>query len=591
VTNSQCKILDGLRQRIRRLAVPATIIGLGLLVPLSAAAGGVVTNCTEANLRAAMTGGGRVIFACDGAITLTNTITNTLNTALDGTGHTVTITGPQAFYVSSNSTLTMVFITITNCHSPKGAGVFNNGGTVNLTNVLFENNYANGSLTAGGGGAIYNLAGGRLNADNCTFSNNSAQFCYYCGPCLGGAIYNSNGAVTLRQCLFDSNAAEGFDVNPQAYAGNQGYGGAIYSVGSLAADSCSFIRNLARGGAGGSPQGTPFLPNGYPGGDGSGGAIYSQGALAVSRCLFESNSAAGGFGGSGSTGQTHATGGPGGYGNSGGNGIGGGVYGVGGALINCTFEGNLAVAGGGGLGGAGGTSTLSGTGGAGGNGGNGGNGSGGAIAGGLNQVNCTIAFNSAVAGYGGSGGPGGSSIGSTGPSGASGTNGTAVGGGVYAGVITNSFLVANSPASSWSGSPNIEIPGPDPNLGPLTNNGGPTLTMALLPGSLAIDAGDTSAAPVTDQRGFPRPAGAAVDIGAFEFGSMLPVLNIAPPSGNVLSVLVQGNSNQWCRLLISSNLSDWVPIATNQFGPAGSVTFQANWNSNSTGGFYRVVMP
>ena len=54
----------------------------------------------------------------------------------------------------------------------------------------------------------------------------------------------------------------------------------------------------------------------------------------------------------------------------------------------------------------------------------------------------------------------------------------------------------------------------DPNLGPLQNNGGPTQTRALLAGSPAIDAGDTSQA--TDQRGQPRPFGLADDIGAFE---------------------------------------------------------------------------
>jgi hypothetical protein len=51
----------------------------------------------------------------------------------------------------------------------------------------------------------------------------------------------------------------------------------------------------------------------------------------------------------------------------------------------------------------------------------------------------------------------------------------------------------------------------------LKDNGGPTQTIALPPGSLAIDAGDSSAAvPNTDQRGFARISGAAVDIGAFE---------------------------------------------------------------------------
>src|SRR5262249_6020167 len=57
----------------------------------------------------------------------------------------------------------------------------------------------------------------------------------------------------------------------------------------------------------------------------------------------------------------------------------------------------------------------------------------------------------------------------------------------------------------------------DPNG--LQNNGGPTPTVALLPGSIAIDVGDNNATglPGTDQRGLPRLNGTAVDIGAFEF--------------------------------------------------------------------------
>lgn len=67
--------------------------------------------------------------------------------------------------------------------------------------------------------------------------------------------------------------------------------------------------------------------------------------------------------------------------------------------------------------------------------------------------------------------------------------------------------------------------GVDPMLGPLADNGGPTLTHALLAGSPAIDMGDpnfdaTAFDPplFTDQRGAPyvRVAGGRVDIGAFE---------------------------------------------------------------------------
>jgi hypothetical protein len=58
----------------------------------------------------------------------------------------------------------------------------------------------------------------------------------------------------------------------------------------------------------------------------------------------------------------------------------------------------------------------------------------------------------------------------------------------------------------------------DPMLGPLQANGGPTLTMELLPGSPAIDAGDNIGVAQFDQRGpgFLRIVGGTVDIGAFE---------------------------------------------------------------------------
>ena len=55
----------------------------------------------------------------------------------------------------------------------------------------------------------------------------------------------------------------------------------------------------------------------------------------------------------------------------------------------------------------------------------------------------------------------------------------------------------------------------NPMLGPLANNGGPTRTHALLPGSAAID-NAVAGAPATDQRGVVRPIGPAADIGSFE---------------------------------------------------------------------------
>jgi hypothetical protein len=69
-------------------------------------------------------------------------------------------------------------------------------------------------------------------------------------------------------------------------------------------------------------------------------------------------------------------------------------------------------------------------------------------------------------------------------------------------------------------------------LGPLANNGGPTQTMALLPGSPAIDAGVAIAGLTTDQRGLARMVGPAPDIGAFELvPSAAPAPQFAPAGG------------------------------------------------------------
>lgn len=56
----------------------------------------------------------------------------------------------------------------------------------------------------------------------------------------------------------------------------------------------------------------------------------------------------------------------------------------------------------------------------------------------------------------------------------------------------------------------------NPKLGPLQDNGGPTLTHALLQGSPARDVALLSQCPTTDQRGTARPQGAGCDQGAYE---------------------------------------------------------------------------
>jgi predicted outer membrane repeat protein len=71
-------------------------------------------------------------------------------------------------------------------------------------------------------------------------------------------------------------------------------------------------------------------------------------------------------------------------------------------------------------------------------------------------------------------------------------------------------------------------------LGPLADNGGPTQTMALLPGSPAIDMGNDYYCKDIDQRGVARPQGSQCDIGAFEY------LDDIPPD---VSAVTRANSN------------------------------------------------
>jgi hypothetical protein len=87
----------------------------------------------------------------------------------------------------------------------------------------------------------------------------------------------------------------------------------------------------------------------------------------------------------------------------------------------------------------------------------------------------------------------------------------------------------------------------NPNLGPLIFNGGLSFTQALLPGSIAINAGDNLSVPpfiTTDQRGFgfPRISDNKVDIGAFE------AQDVPEPSGLMgLMILSIAGLYRWRR--------------------------------------------
>ncbi len=102
-------------------------------------------------------------------------------------------------------------------------------------------------------------------------------------------------------------------------------------------------------------------------------------------------------------------------------------------------------------------------------------------------------------------------------------------------------LIEETASCTIAGTTTGDVTGQDPKLGPLQNNGGLTQTQRLLPGSPAIDAGeqpfcsDDGGSPInTDQRGIPRPIGAACDIGAFELPLIATVVSVGPQDGWIL---------------------------------------------------------
>jgi len=117
--------------------------------------------------------------------------------------------------------------------------------------------------------------------------------------------------------------------------------------------------------------------------------------------------------------------------------------------------------------------------------------------------------------------------------------------------LTDCFAAWPTVIALWSdnfsdGTCGEPYPSPDPYLGHLADNGGPTQTMALTWGSPAINrSGGPEVDPETDQRGFPRPGpgdGGTTDSGAYEFdrsSAVLPLVIATPetPSSGVPGVV------------------------------------------------------
>jgi CSLREA domain-containing protein len=344
------------------------------------------------------------------------------------------------------------------------------------------------------------------------------------GP--GANLLGVSGGSILRvfRVANGTSAISGLTIqngNPPNNAGNT-IGGGILNQATLTLNDCAFNLNTVQAANGVSP--------GSNGLDAQGGAIHNSGTLTINRCTFSSNRAIGGDGAA-NTGIGH-------FGGNGGLAQGGAVFNDTGATLNlnnCSFSGNTAT------GGNGGSNPQF-------AGGNGADGSGGGLCntGTMNVTAVTLSSNASLGGSGGSG--------TGGPN--NGTPGVGHGGGM-AGLGGTSFVrntIAAGNSRNRGGGPDVDgafssggynligigdvstgftstadqvgtgASPIDAMLGPLQNNGGATNTMALMPGSPAIDKGNSFGL-TTDQRGLglyddpaiPNAAGGdGRDIGSFE---------------------------------------------------------------------------
>jgi hypothetical protein len=126
--------------------------------------------------------------------------------------------------------------------------------------------------------------------------------------------------------------------------------------------------------------------------------------------------------------------------------------------------------------------------------------------------------------------------------------------------------------------------GVDPLLGPLADNGGPTPTMALLPGSPAIGRANPASAPATDQRGVPRPR-ASSDIGAFQTAPALTIQVISSTQAIISWPLA---AEGWQLLEASNSVAG--PWTTNSTPPLDTPTqHTVTVSLPGSGGWFRLV--
>jgi hypothetical protein len=244
-----------LRVRTLWAAAWGTSLMFSMAAP-DARAAGVIAECSESQLVAAVHGGGAVQFACSGTVVVTSTLHIRSNTSISGAGFIVTLSGGGSvpvLQVEAKTTLTLSSLTIASGYNQTGGGGVDNTGTLNIPHSTFSSNSGaqgqggainnNGSLritnstftsntaNGGAGGAIYNTSTGTVAIQNSTFLNNQAG--------QGGAIYNSpgRGFLLITNSTFASHEATSF-------------GGAINNAGSLTLTSSTLYSNSASNGGG-----------------------------------------------------------------------------------------------------------------------------------------------------------------------------------------------------------------------------------------------------------------------------------------------------------------------------------------------------
>ena len=484
---------------------------------------GTGNGCTlREAISAANSAAGAEVITFQTSLTTSGPATITLSSELPALGSDMTIAGPGANLLTvqrSTADGTPSFRIFT-IHSPY---------SVQLSDLTISNGNASGQTN--GGGVRNN---GALTMRNCNVYGNSAGSAGISG--LGAGIYSESGSVTLIDCNIGG-------VGPgQANTSGATGGGIFIESGALSMTRGAIVGNTGDGLAtrGIVTLNSVTIASNIETGNGGAGVFVLGGHTKIFDSLIANNIANGGDGGGIRSGLGLTT------------------------VINSTISGNRSIGAGGGVYNFNGQIRL---------------------------FNVTVTNNRS------------DSDGNTFQHNGGGTSGAVL--------LQNSIVAGNSrgsdaspvandaghaydPSSSFNligvcdgcglinGGNNNQLGVGDPGLSPLADNGGPTLTHALLPASPALDAGSNALVtngtfdlpPFSDQRGesFSRivdgpdgDATATVDIGAFE--QQVTLSDIADVTGNEDTELVIpfyiGDRSAITSITATSSNTNLVPNSTN----------------------------